>query len=479
MKKYLKTTLNSKQTIFFISYVFVALAIMLFLVFSQAERNLALGVLGLLVILPFFLINEVAGLAALFVARPMLDIISDYAIFSIQNISFNLASILGIGIFIWGVIIILKNKIKLQRIPLFWPWLAFFTFAIISSFFAESKSLALAEIIKLANVFIIYILVYDWIKSKADLSKFIRLIPLTIIVPSIFAIYQLIFEMGLNFGGLSNRLYGTFGHPNGFAFYLVIVISLLLIYWLADPYFKNKKTLITKQITDRHWPVLPLIIFLFILLLFTYTRGAWVGMIIFLAVLGIFQYRKLLFIGTVIVIGIAIIFPLLNNFTIDHYDHDLQTVPLVSRLTEKNEDADSWDWRVEMYQEMAPLALESPIFGSGLGSFEIVRSRTTANPYEALEAHNDYLRLAIETGIVGLILYIILIIFISIRTLQLLFYVKKNQPDYYLYAVGLIGLVAAIYSMSFADNLLSGTPVQWIFWASIAAILSIRKFSKN
>ena len=469
MKISLSKQLNNKKLPYFIVYLVIALGLTIFLIVTQADVTKVISLIGLLIVLPFFFINSKTGLIALLIVRPIMDIISEYTILSIQNISINLSSVLGIFIFVWGVVIILRNRTKVHKLPLFWPFLVFLVISALSTISAESVSASISELIKLSNILIIYILVFDWIKTKKDFNSLIKIIPLTIIVPAAVAVYQLIFNMGLNFGGLSNRLYGTFGHPNAFAYYLVLIIAVVIIYFSLQ--FKQRGG----QEKER-WPAVLLIIVFIVLLLFTYTRGAWIALAVFLFIIGILKFRKQLVIGLVIVGVIAGIYALLDNFLVNQYQYDLQErVPLVSRITSKNEEADSWDWRLQMYQEMAPLIWERPILGNGLGSFTLIRDRESTNPYEALEAHNDYLRLSIETGLLGLAAYLVMIVLILKHLIALIIYCKKNKPEYFLWSIGLLGLALAFYIASFADNLLRGTAMQWTFWALLAATLSIKK----
>src|SRR5690606_31656759 len=121
------------------------------------------------------------------------------------------------------------------------------------------------------------------------------------------------------------------------------------------------------------------------------------------------------------------------------------------------------------------LIWERPILGNGLGSFTLVRARITSNPYEAWEAHNDYLRLAIETGLLGILSYVILILSILIKIISLLIYNKKNQPDMYLWIIGLFGLAIGFFAMSISDNILRNTAMQWAFWAYMAGVFAIGK----
>jgi len=65
----------------------------------------------------------------------------------------------------------------------------------------------------------------------------------------------------------------------------------------------------------------------------------------------------------------------------------------------------SADTRSRIWRESAPLVRDAPVLGSGLGSYESVftKYKIVAPMYRADFAHNDYLQILIELGLVGLL----------------------------------------------------------------------------
>jgi O-antigen ligase len=122
-----------------------------------------------------------------------------------------------------------------------------------------------------------------------------------------------------------------------------------------------------------------------------------------------------------------------------------------------------------MWSEMNRHISDRPITGYGLGTFPIIREQYVKNFFESTEAHNDYLRLTIELGWTGVILYVALLAALLIRLAR---YVRLKTGGQRRWYVAGLSLVAAFAVMSFFDNLLQGTAVQWAFWTMMAGLLA-------
>lgn len=112
----------------------------------------------------------------------------------------------------------------------------------------------------------------------------------------------------------------------------------------------------------------------------------------------------------------------------------------LSTLTEIEEDK-SLSQRARYYQAAFESFLEKPIMGKGIGTWEF-----ESIPYERLEmknyvvpyhAHNDYLEVLAETGIVGMILYFGMIFFICYHLLRKILDREADQ-DTKLFSIFLI-----------------------------------------
>jgi len=67
-------------------------------------------------------------------------------------------------------------------------------------------------------------------------------------------------------------------------------------------------------------------------------------------------------------------------------------------------------WRFKLWKDILPLSLWQPWFGYGLGTFEKLTEFYRGFSLGSLEAHNDYLKIFIENGIIGLTAYFWVII---------------------------------------------------------------------
>jgi O-antigen ligase len=168
----------------------------------------------------------------------------------------------------------------------------------------------------------------------------------------------------------------------------------------------------------------------------------------------------------------------MNQLSINLLNIDLNDVPLINRITTRNDDADSVQWRLDVLTQMAPQTLNRPLFGYGLGNFITLRQQGDIGLLDDPEAHNDYLRLAIEIGFVGLICYL-MFIFTLLRQGVETYIINPKHSLQQQYALALISLIAAFYVMSVSDNILQGTPVMWSLMLIVGALVGLRHVSQQ
>jgi O-antigen ligase len=156
-------------------------------------------------------------------------------------------------------------------------------------------------------------------------------------------------------------------------------------------------------------------------LLLARTRSSWLGSLVALAALAWMslcyrapgrqfgQTRHRLVVPAIIVVGA------LGAFVMES-----RTAPLlVARAASFSQTASdpSLAWRVDMWKGAWKLIRERPQFGWGIGTFPLEQARTVSTsqstcmaprggPTLGQEAHNEYLQMAAETGLLGLGLYL-------------------------------------------------------------------------
>lgn len=381
------------------------------------------------------------------IVRPTLDVWRDVAVFSYQNTVINLNAVFSLLIILWSIAMLIRHRRSLPRSPytiLAGLLLALATF---SAGWSVQPATTVSEALKLFTALSLFILAYSFAKQRIIEAKTLAgAIVLSAVIPIIVGLYQALAGTGLATFDIHGRIYGTLAHPNVFAFLLLSLIILALQFEVV-----GKKIMLP---------------FLGVLILLTYTRAAFVGLAIFLSIVGFVQNKKLFkrivlgfSLALALLVGTAQLLPLETAALLAH-------TPIISRLTTANEDADSLAWRQALIQETMPIIRAHPWLGYGFGTFEKVwtDNRSAAHFWDdSAEAHNDYLRLALELGLAGLALYIAFLATLIAKSFSL----ARQDPKQHLHLFAWI-ITFAVVSLS--DNLLHHTPVLWLtfaYWGSV------------
>jgi len=453
--------MNSALKYLTIPYALLALGAIAYFSIMQPENYVVVGISALIVLLPIFFVSTEYGVLTLIVIRPIIDAFSGYTIITIQNIGLNMNSVLGVMVCVWGVYVILKESIHWKDVTGRWWILALLLWSGICFVSTISFTSSLSEWLRIASVLVIFVVAQHIAKHDQHFIVWvINAVAISAVVPILVGFYQLVTYGGLSWGDLSNRIYGTFGHPNVLAFYMVMLLSVTIVRHFSAPH--------------PHRSLLyPWILMIGIVtLLFTYTRGAWIGFGLVLFILGVFKYRKPLIITSAVVCLILVSGQVVNTVLINNFNLNLNDIPLVNRFTTRNDEADSINWRLEVFQKMAPKVLDRPVFGVGLGNFVTLRQQGDIGLFDDPEAHDDYLRLAIEIGIPGLLLYVGFLLTLLFSAWKHYWHAGKDAWQK-TYAIGFGGLILAFIIMSAGDNLLQETPVMWTFMLIVGSMLGM------
>jgi putative inorganic carbon (hco3(-)) transporter len=396
--------------------------------------------------------------------RPAMDVFRDIHVISAGSIDINLNSAISILFLIWGIMTLWTKREYLDDVPNKYPFIILISLMVMSLFYTISTADTLTSTIRFINLFLIFAISYISVaKEELTLREIVHTILLSSIIPILAGFWQLLAGSGISTFDTHGRLFGTLGHPNVYAFFLLSIIIIHSQFSGVKPtaYWRDEKHHSYRDI---------IYIVLILLLLLTYTRVTVLGLFLYLSILGIYRYRNLLY--TIIIIAISsyvVLFPL-NNFLSSTTGLSLTNIPLVSRITDRNEDADSINWRLSVAEETIPIIRSKPFFGYGYGTFESVRINNRSLVHElddSAEAHNEYLRFALELGIIGFIAFIYLMSSLIVTTLRAGKSTKKLEN-----LVHIVGWMSVIALASLSDNLLRHTPVMWLtfsYWGATIA----------
>jgi putative inorganic carbon (HCO3(-)) transporter len=137
--------------------------------------------------------------------------------------------------------------------------------------------------------------------------------------------------------------------------------------------------------------------------------------------------------------------------------------------------------RTDLWSETIPLVRAYPVFGCGLGGYETAFSRFKVSGLLVTDdfAHNDYLQLLAELGLVGFAIGVTLAF--SVMRMALHSAINSSDPQARYFAVACVGALCAIAVHSLADfNLYIPANAMLLAWISgITMTLELRAPREN
>ena len=319
--------------------------------------------------------------------------------------------------------------------------------------YADYPSAELFEWLRLLMILAVGGLAGWAIRDRRSLQLLTVVIGISAIFPCIDALHQ--FASGNTFnrpGSSFDSVTGPFPHPNYFAFYLVVAITITTIAFLeARSRIERIATALSLGLAT-------------VCLALTYTRSAWVGLAVVLVVLALLRDRRIIAWAGLTLIIASIAFPATREGVQERFG------ALGGTQTNGSESDESWAWRTGQWERMVPYGFASPMTGEGFGSYSRVTFKefgsrdpvysTVLVPSDPLHsprgflAHNDYVKMFVEMGFPGLILWIGVLAGMAGITIT-----ARRVPEVRSYADGGLALVIALVIMSASDNIQGYTAV--------------------
>lgn len=163
-----------------------------------------------------------------------------------------------------------------------------------------------------------------------------------------------------------------------------------------------------------------------------------------------FNLWHIVVLAEIIVISIILIY--IYNYNFAHSDSGITKSLLseISDLLHGKITMDSGTGRIGIWVESLKIALKSPIFGTGLGSYATVFMECSNGNYSSSSLvldnpHNEYLSIFFTNGLIGLILYFAFLISVAFKSFKTLL---KNDFTLIFFAVTLCYLIQAFFNFS-------------------------------
>ena len=346
--------------------------------------------------------------------------------------------ILGIIVFTWLVrAAVYKEFVAFRSTPLHTPIALFMAVSLLATFIGMvmgrvSVASGFFFNLKLFEYFVVFFMVVNYVREEKELKTFVILILLVALMVNLYALYQV--PSGAR---VTAPFEGTFGEPNTLGGYLLIMISLTLALFLLRSFGQRTNYLI------------PLLFLSGAVLMFTQSRGSWLGMV-FLSVPFIILSSKRVFflIGAVLlVIAIPYVVP---ESTKERFVGTFRSDPFFERSERfmgMGLDPSASE-RVTSYKQGFEKWKKHPLFGYGVTGAGFI--------------DGQFLRILVETGIVGLAIFL----FLLWRLFLFLWDTYWSTDDSFFKALslGMLGALAGLVGHGIGANSFIIVRIMEPFW---------------
>ena len=401
------------------------------------------GALMLALFLLLLVVRFEVGFLIIIVMRSSLDYVKFLSSSAAADSGFNLAALISVALIVLGVFYVLFRKVDILQYEETAPFAFFLLITAASVFYSSDLKSSFSDWLRLVSVFSVYLLGRILFVTPDKVRTAFTAVLLSSLIPMAVACVQLVTHKGLVQDGEALRIAGTFLHPNAFASYILILLIFGISQWfekkkMVAPFFLRAIVCVSSMI-----------------FIFTFSRGAWIAFVVAVLFLGVFRYRKLLVLlplGLILVIGVV---PSARA-RIENIFHPGGYARSRS----------AWAWREDAWKQILPLVYQKPILGHGLGTVETEFGFMT---------HNDYLRLAAETGILGLLAYLLLMGRLLGTTWK--DFRRTRSERVRGLQMGLMALIVGFMVRQAADNTLRNIVGMIYFWLIVALIRNMSRFA--
>lgn len=378
----------------------------------------------------FFILRPFLAILALLVVRPELELFSESGLLKY----FSIVPIVSLFVllafkkfdFCW-------KKMKFLYI--------FIALSILSVAYSVSPAESVVNIMRLVAIVCVYLITFNMIETKDDAFKFLSCFPLAMILPLLIGLNQ--FVLGQTYVTEETqftRVEGLFVLANNFARFIFITLfgTMPILYYIKDKRYKKL--------------IYILIIVAIGTIFLLKVRSVFVGVLLALFLLVFYTPALKKRLPLIIFLSIVVLIPL----GIEMFDKLLH--PDLTKIY----GGETFYWRLEIWKELFYNAVpKRPIIGFGAGTSLVVDPTYTKFP---TLPHNDFLRILLENGVVGLIPYLAFFIgnlFGSYKEMKI---IKEYK---YLNICAFI-MIFSFLVMSSASNIFYGVTYFWYFFSYLA-----------
>ncbi len=316
--------------------------------------------------------------------------------------------------------------------------------------YGVANSYAKTASIPIAMIYMVFVSSFYVIRRGITDKKFLYAILDTMIAVaaavSLYGLYQMISGQAATtwqdmemFENMSGRIYSTFGNPNVFGEYLLILIPLTFA------------RLIMTDNGNRKFAYLVAFGLQLASMVLTYSRGCWIGLIASMGLMLMFCGKKTLALCVLGIFAVPFVIP----------------EAIVERILSIGNTADSsTSYRVFIWEGTVKMLKDFWYCGIGIGSdaFNSVYPNYALNAITAPHSHNLYLHIICEMGIVG----VFAVGLILVQYFKHISYSVPLKREFQPLAVGLGAAMAGYLIQGMFDNVWYNYRIYMFFFMLIA-----------
>jgi putative inorganic carbon (HCO3(-)) transporter len=345
----------------------------------------------------------------------------------------------GVGLLAWLTRMVLSGRIGFVRTPLNLPILVYLITQVISVAVSPYKALSLRALGEEWMVLIFFLIVNN-VQEEQKVKKLLVILISVSTLVGLYAVWQHYTGMDLYRGTSLEQKGNVFLSLGFFDHHLTFGGYFMLIFLLASVLLLDSRRWGVFRILDFLSPVV-----LGFSLLFSYARSAWLGAAAGIMAFGFLKGRRFVF---YLILG-AILLCLLV-YVIEPTSWE--------RVKEINLSKDRPEsTRIRLWQTSFNMIKDKPILGIGLGNFSRLFDQYKVEGYYDVTCHphNDFLNVAVNSGILGLLAYLCIWIVFLHSTMKSILRDDKNdfsRSATIAGAVAIVGfLVASLLQCYYTD----------------------------
>ena len=369
-----------------------------------------------------------------------------------------------LGLLAWLAKMLSSGEVNFVRTPLNLPIFLYVVTLVISVIFSPFRFHSLLAL-KEEWLLLIFFLMVNNVPEEEKVEKLLTTLVAVSALVGIYAIWQHYSGMDLYRNRLLEPRGEVFISLGFFDHHLTFGGYYMLVFLLASVIFLNAKRTGVFKILFFLAPIV-----LGLSLVFSYARSAWLGGAIGILTLGLFKGGKFILF---LILGIFLLCLLIYMIEPTSWDR-IKEVDLSKDKPEST--------RIRLWQTSINMIKDKPIWGIGLGNFGKLFDRykvegvydTTCHP------HNDFLNVAVNSGLLGLLAYLSIWAVFLYSTIKSIIKNRKSGFGYTAQMGGIVAIIGFLFASLFQCYYTDGEVNMLImFILGLTTVLNLKAEGEN